>query len=272
MKFKTDIVVVLLSGFVLGSGCQKWKDNRETLTSENHTLAEASFNNVINHLIIAASPGGALLTDSCFTITTSGSGFPKTMTVVFGSNCTDLLGFAIHGSITASLTDSINHENAVMTATPQDLYIKGYKVEGTATVTNRGNNASGHQTYQMKVTDGILTATQAEAGEEFVIHWECDYQYVIIEKNNEAVLLDDLYQITGNASGTNQEGRSYTAEIIEPLKKYADCRWPGSGKTKIAPSDLDERNLNYGECMPSSCCDYEASEEVRWNDPTVRMK
>lgn len=272
MKLRIFSLLLIASLLIAGSGCRKWKNNREPLSSEDHTLAEASFNNILSHLILASSPFGELLADTCFTITSSGSSFPKTITVDFAENCISLLGADIHGRISIELPDSMNHENTVMTASPQNLYINGYKTDGAVTVTNTGINASGNQTYRMAVTSGIITAEQEKIGEEFSITWVCDYQYELIEENNEVISFDDLYRITGNASGVNQEDRSYTAEITEPLNKYVNCRWPGSGITKISPDGLDTRDLNYGACDPSNCCDNEAAEEVKWPDKTVRMK
>ena len=271
MKFKT-ILFISIALLLTVSACKKWKNNRETITSEDHALAEASFNNVLNHLILVASPFGELLVDSCFSITSSGDSFPKTVAVDFIDGCSELLGVSIQGTISVTLTDSLNHKNAVMTATPENLYIKGYKVEGIVTVENTGVNSSGNKTYRMTVSNGIITAEQEKTGEDFSITWQCDYQYELTDINNEIVQLDDRYQITGTASGVNQEERNYAAEIIEPLSKYVDCHWPGSGKIKISPDGLKERDLNYGECEPSNCCDNVATEEAKWTDKTVRMK
>jgi hypothetical protein len=272
MKLRTFSLLLILSLLIIGNGCKKWKNNREPLSSEDHTLAEASFNNVISYLILAASPFGELLADTCFIINTGGNSFPKTITVDFAEGCQSLLGAEILGRISVELTDSLHHENAVMTATPQNLYINSYKVDGVVTLTNTGINSSGNQTYQMKVASGIITAESGKIGEDFSITWECDYQHELIYKVNESILLDDLYRITGTATGVNEEGRSYSAEIIEPLQKYVDCRWPGSGKTTISPDDLDARDLNYGACEPSNCCDNVAEEDVKWSDKTVRMR
>ncbi len=273
MKLRTLFLWVLLCSLLFSSSCKKWRNNREPLTSEDHTLAEASFNEVFRHLLIIASPGGGLLTGSCFSYTGSGSSFPDTVTVNFGSDsCTGLFEFSIYGKATVVFSDSINRVNAVMTATPLNLYIENYKVEGSITISNAGLNASGYQEYNLKVTDGMITAEKEKIGEDYTIAWECNYYFELLDDNGSSLQLDDLHRITGTASGLNEEDRSFAAEIIEPLQKYVDCRWPGSGKTKISPSDLDERDLNYGDCNLSNCCDNVASEDVKWPDKAVRMK
>lgn len=272
MRLSGWLPAILPALVIMGSGCEKWRNNREPLTSEDHTLAEACFNNIFSHVIIAASAGGDLLTGTCFSFA-AGSGFPQTFTVDFGSKgCTDLLGFAIYGKIHVTLSDSIQSSNAVLTAIPEGLYSNRHMIEGTVTITNTGAGSSGNQKFHMTVSDGVITAQEAEAGEDYTVTWECDYHLELLERNNEAILLDDLYRITGAASGINREGRNFTAEITEPLNKFVNCRWPGTGKAKIAPDELKERHLNYGDCIEANCCDNVAKEEVRWVDKTVRMK
>jgi len=273
MKLKTYYITIVVFALI-SSGCQKWRDNRETVTSENHTLAEASFIYILHHVLIGASPEGALLTDSCFSLSWSGGSFPRTLTIDFGdTECSGLFDIPTRGKIMAQLSDSMHHQGAVATVTTDELYINGYEADGEETITNLGLNSSGNQLYQMEVTGGIIVAKPDETSENYTLHWQCDYQFELIDKVNAAFASDDLYRITGSASGVNEENRSYTAEIIEPLHKYTDCRWVGSGKTKVSPDGLRERDLNYGECEAGSfCCDYEAVEEVRWADKKVRMK
>ncbi|HXH18769.1 MAG TPA: hypothetical protein VNJ07_06760 [Chitinophagales bacterium] len=273
MKLKAFPAIIPFILFLI-SGCQKWNDNRETLTSGNHTLAEASFLYILHNALIGASAEGALLADSCFSLSWSDSSFPQTLTIDFGNTeCNGLFDVPTRGKIIVQLSDSLNQPGAVAIVSTSELYIKGYKIEGTDTITNLGLNVSGNPEYRMKVTDGRIIAEPDETYEDYTLVWECDYRFELIDKVNEVFSIDDLYKITGSASGVNEEGRSYTAEIIEPLQKYTDCRWIGSGKTKISPDDLKEKELNYGECdTGSTCCDNIAIEEVRWTDRTVRMK
>nr|AIA13662.1 Unknown Function [uncultured bacterium] len=270
--FSVFLVALLL---ISAMGCKKWRNNRETLTSDDHTLAEASFNSILSHVVMATSPLGELLVDSCFTIQKSGSSFPQTITVDFGSeDCPGLFGDEMKGRLVIVLGDSFNHTGAVAAVSIEDLYSKHYKVNGEFTIENLGVNSSGHPEYHLIVENGIITAEEDEAGEDYTISWNCEYHYELIERNNAQIMFDDLYQITGSASGTNQEGRNFTATISEPLTKYLNCRWPGAGTTTIAPDDLKERDLSYGDaCEPNStCCDNIAMEIVKWPDQTVRMK
>jgi len=271
-KFTSALLAIIF--LFSATGCKKWRDNREPLTSEAHTLAEASFNDIIRYSLLATSPVGQLLTDSCFSISTSGSAFPQTVTVDFGnSGCVSLFGETMQGKIIITLTDSMHHVNAVASITTENLYVSKYLTEGTLAITCRGTNTSGNSEYSAEVLNGVVTSQAAKTGEDYTVSWACNYLFELIEVNNELLMVDDLYRISGSAAGVNREGRAFTAEITTPLKKYFNCRWPGSGITNIAPDDLDARDLDYGDCeLNTNCCDNVAKEIVKWPDQTVRMK
>lgn len=269
----TSILLVLILLFS-AMGCKKWRDNRETLTSEDHTLAEACFNDIFRNVLTAASPLGELLTDSCFTITKSGSTFPQTITIDFGNaGCEGLFGAEMQGRIVIVLSDSLNHTGAIAAVSLENFYSNLYNVQGSLNIENMGLNDEGLPEYHVEVEEGIITAEENKAGEDFSITWVCEYHHSMMMVGNPLFLFDDLYHISGNASGVNQEGRAYTATINGELQKYFNCRWPGSGEATIAPDDLDERALSFGECdANSTCCDNIAFELVKWPDQTVRMK
>lgn len=271
-KITSALLVILL--LFSAMGCKKWRDNRETLTSENHTLAEACFNDVFRNVLTATSPVGELLVDSCFTITKSGSIFPQTVTIDFGNTgCTGLFGEEMQGRIVIVLSDSMHHTGAIAAVSLENFYSNLYNVQGSLNIENIGMNTLGLPEYHMTVEEGIITAVENKAGADFMISWVCSYHHSMAERNNALLPLDDLYHISGNASGVNEENRAFTATIQGELQKYFNCRWPGSGETVIAPDDLKERDLSYGECEPNStCCDNIAHEQVKWPDQTVRMR
>lgn len=264
------VVIMLFSA----AGCKKWRDNRETLTSENHTLAEACFNDVFRNVLIATTPVGELLVDSCFTLTKSGSSFPQTVTIDFGnSGCTGLFGEEMQGRIVIVLNDSLHHTGAVAAVSLEDFYSNLYAVQGVITIENMGTNSAGLPEFHFTVEEGIITSEENKTGEDFTITWVCEYHQSLVERSHAQLAFDDLFHISGNASGVNQEGRAFTAAIKDELQKYLNCRWPGSGEATIAPQDLKERDLSYGECEPgATCCDNIAQEQVKWPDQTVRMK
>ncbi len=269
--FRVTPVLIFSFFLIFGNSCQKWRDNREVFTSENHTLSEAGFNEILRHFFIAVSPEGALLTDSCFNFSKSGDSLLIDLGEV---GCKGLFNFAVHGKLMVVFSDSFHLQGAVAAISLIDFYSRGYRVEGQIALTNLGISADGNPHYELRVDNGFITAEKENTGEEFVISWLCEYTYELVEKNNAVFSFDDLYKITGSASGINEDGRTYTAEIITPLLKYNDCRWVGSGKTKIAANDLRERSLFYGEdcTLESTCCDNVAIEEVKGQDRTVRMK
>lgn len=57
---------------------------------------------------------------------------------------------------------------------------------------------------------------------------------------------DDHLEVSGNGNGVNQNGKKYTAEVIEPIKKRADCAWVSGGKVTVTPDGLHGRNVDFG--------------------------
>ena len=66
---------------------------------------------------------------------------------------------------------------------------------------------------------------------------------------------DDVYSITGNASGKNFKGESYTRTILIPLEWAASCRFIKSGSIESVVGDKTPVLLDYGDGE----CDNEAT-------------
>jgi hypothetical protein len=57
---------------------------------------------------------------------------------------------------------------------------------------------------------------------------------------------DDIYLITGEASGIRPNGSTWTREIINPLRIELACRFIVSGTVEIIPEGRPARILDYG--------------------------
>lgn len=66
--------------------------------------------------------------------------------------------------------------------------------------------------------------------------------------------MDDVYEITGSASGS-KNGNSYTMTIIQPLVRALACNWISSGKMEIQPSGALLRTIDFG----AGTCDDQAT-------------
>lgn len=79
--------------------------------------------------------------------------------------------------------------------------------------------------------------------------------------------LDDVYSLTGNASGVSREGKAYTVVIAAPIVKRASCSWVESGKVEITPEGLAVRTIDYG----SGTCDSQATITISGNTFSFTM-
>ncbi len=273
----------LVAVFALSlTSCKKRRLNRSTYTSEDNSLAEASFDDVF-HVTdeVAQDEGGVNKTHSysfgaCATVTLTpdlpDTTFPKTLTIDFGaSNCTGNDGVNRRGKITAVFTGKYRDQGTVITITTQDYYVNDYKVEGTKTVTNNGKNSANNTNFTIDV-DGKVTTPD---GDE--ITWKSNRNREWIEGESTtwashglSGIFDDVYSITGNGSGINRNDRAFTATITNPLIIQVGCRWIKEGTLELAPEDLEVRTIDFGN--RSEGCNNDATVTVKKRTYNIKMR
>jgi len=279
MRFsRFTLALLVFSAVITFSSCKKSKLNKETTTAEDNALAEDSFDDIFKNINEAAEEenldgtakmGGSqdyTFASACATPTlvppawdttttpaTWNSTFPKTLTIDFGStNCTGNDGKARRGKIIAVFTGRHNVAGTVITTTFNNYHVNDHKIEGTKTVTNNGNNSF------TIVVDGKIIAPN---GEE--VSWESTRTRTWIEGQNTNFwtlnadsttfmffngILDDVYSVTGSASGVNRKGRSFTADITTALR-IEFCGWVPEiteGVVEVQPEDLKKRTVDFG--------------------------
>lgn len=253
-KMKRTGLFVLAGLLTLSvASCKKAKENRDTTTSKDLAIAEGGYGDmrtVADHV----SDGGTL--ESFYgnpTVTVSpawpDTTFPKTITVDFGTGCTDITGKTRKGILTTVITGWFRTPGTVVTTTPTDYSVNDYAIDGIRTVTNDGYNADGNLEYTVTITSGQITYPGGE-----VMTWESTRVREWLEGESTSYLTsgysgvtDDVWSITGTASGVNSKGRNFTANITSPLIVRADCRWITQGSFEINPEGLDTRAIDYGE-------------------------
>ena len=66
---------------------------------------------------------------------------------------------------------------------------------------------------------------------------------------------DDVYSITGTASGTSFDGTQFSSNITNPLIFALNCRWVEKGTIEFIPSDKITRTIDFG----NGDCDNDAT-------------
>jgi hypothetical protein len=191
------------------------------------------------------------LQPSCLHVTTSGTTFPLTITLDFGSGCTASDGHFRKGKIIITYSNRLLKPGAMATAKFEDYYIDSIHIENstTHTITNTGTTDAWQFTIDIHAK---LSKTNGNYSE-----WISHRVITRIERNLTSVL-DDIYKITGSASGKvkrNDVIVAWKAEIINYLIKRFSCHWISAGKVRIVRENLSANSqwagsLDYG---PGNC-------------------
>lgn len=240
------------------------KDN-ETQTASDNMLAQ-TINDDVTTVTAQSEDNGVsgtlgdsaygFLLSPCATISLNTISSPHQLIIDFGStNCKCLDGKYRRGKILVSYAGFYKDSGSSHTIGFDNYHVNDYKVEGSQTVVNNGHNQNGNITFNIDVNSTItdtsgnkLTYTSsrtrewiAGAGTTGLFAW-----------------LDDVYSITGTASGTSFNGTSYTANITKPLIVALNCRWIESGKIDFKPNGSLTRTIDFG----NGDCDNKAAVSV----------
>lgn len=262
-------ISVLFSTVFLAS-CKKNAADAEkskTLAAETNAVAESQYNDVttlvdqaaLNSAVLlgAYGTGGSQspfgpLGSNCVSVSVDTASNPRTITIDFGtSNCLCLDGRLRRGKILATYTGQYRQIGTVVTITLDNYYVNEYKIGGTKKITNQGPNNSGNLVYKVEVT-GEITRPGATGFSTWVStryrEWKNGY-------NTPLNILDDVYAITGDASGVLTDGSTYSLVITQELIRKMNCQWFENGKVELTETGLPKITLDYG----STGCDANAT-------------
>lgn len=175
------------------------------------------------------------------TITPSDTTFPKTMTIDFGTGCTDQNNVTRKGKIIAVFSGKYRTAGTTVSISFDNFYVNDTKIEGTKSITNNGRNAGGNLSFTVKVEKAKIFADGK------TIEWESTRTNEWIAGENTPGISDDVYSIDGGAKGVNREGHTFEADIIENLIKKIGCRWIVDGKLELKPQGKQSRTIDYGD-------------------------
>lgn len=260
-----------LAAFALAAvfaGCQKddvSPDNPDdpttqqdsTASSKENALAESIWADVWAVTDEAARGADGIKSTAsalaCATVTIDTTSSPKTITIDFDSlGCVSNDGRMRQGIIFATFSGRYRSPGTLITATLINYYVDGYAVEGTKSVTNNGYNSNGNLWYTIEVDSARITDTATNAQ----ISWESTrYREWVEDTATWWNPFDDVYLITGVASGVNVYGIPYTVEITTPLRVEIGCPWITEGQLEVRPQGFPIRYVDYG----NGVCDRQAT-------------
>lgn len=264
--FRTLLIMSVVTALSFG-GCKKDKEDTDQRAAIDNAVCENAFNDVFKQVDNGAkqtSQSGAqkiMQLDSIGCATVSITPFdtitwPKTLTIDFGtSNCLCSDNKYRRGKIIANLTGRYRDAGTVITVTLDNYFVNDNQVEGTKTITNMGHvgtyNGGNNLKYSIVVTDGKITTSDGVATWSSTRYRE----WIEGESTTWPNWQDDVYLITGSASGTTINQNTYTILITNALRVALDCKWVESGTLEVTPQGLATRTLDFG----SGNCDNQAT-------------
>lgn len=265
------------------SACKKAEVDTDTQAAEDNAIAEQSFGQVGPTVVsvgikeegvkkksepfIGLSAEGKLF---CATVTvTDASGnpidsantnsFPKKAEIDFGSGCPDIDGRVRKGRIRAEFSNRWSLAGARVTINFDNYYVDDVKFEGVIEMTNNGNYS-----YTTIVDKGKVTSSSPA----YTIEYECSQTTRWLSGySTDSLATDDIYEISGTASGVNRKGHSYTTVIMQSLRKDMSCKWITKGQVELTPEGKATRSINFGD----GACDSKATVTINGNVKEVDL-
>ncbi len=271
--------IIAISGIFCFSSCKK-KDMSEkdsdTSSASDQSLASSAVNDLtsisdeagrnysVSSFKIVEANG--LLAASCAMVTVDTLAAAKTITVNFGTtNCLCNDGRNRRGSIILSFTGKYRDSLTVITVNPVNYFVNDNQVSGTKTITNKGHNAANHLVYEISANMTIVKASGAGT-----VSWSSTRQREWITGEGTLTWSDDIYSITGSASGTSASGNSFSSIITSPLIRNMSlsCRKHFTqGVLEHTPNGKATRIIDYG----NGACDDQATVTINGNTYTITL-
>lgn len=191
--------------------------------------------------------------DDCRTVTVEPLDrvtWPKTITIDFGAEgCTVREGVTKKGKIIV-VQDAPQFGNAWTKAmTFDNYYVNGNKVEGTNTTIF--HIRSGHPVWTSTIHGGQVTTADGIIRTREAVHTRVQTRGIETLRDRS----DDAFQLTGLASGTRMDGKTFSWVINEPLVISNNCRWVRKGIKVISLEGQSEITVDYG----AGACDDKAT-------------
>lgn len=227
------------------TSCEKAQHESDPVVAsiEDDAFAEDLFNNVFDEAGEIAQDDVSLKstsddnTNRVITHVTNGDG-SRDITVVYTNwnNPRTLRNNVLNGTILIHEEGYFYGETYERSVEMQDFFINEVQVKGVKEIVKIAEDS-----YSVKLTDGVLIfADNTTYTREF------DYVFTIAEGSGTPLYIwDDVYEVSGTATGIDREGRAYSFEIITPLVRNMGWRFLIEGVIDITV-DETEAQLDFG--------------------------
>ena len=246
MKKTVKFIGIALIGIALFSTSCKKKEEQEEY---NQVAVDASSSEddemmTRDEEILVGSPCNYDLTQilaPCAVVTETSATFPKTITIDYGTGCTNSNGVTKKGKVIIYMSNPLSTVGAVRQISFDGFYVNATQITGTKNLENTGEHASGNALISV---DADLTFTNSNGtrtrSSDHVREWI---------GQTTCALTDDEFLITGSGSVTrnNETVRPYSITTAIHIKN--SCRYPVAGEIDFGVSNRGcIINYGTGEC------------------------
>lgn len=187
--------------------------------------------------------------------TPAASKFPKTITLDYGTGCTDPEGNFRAGKIVVHITGPYWEKNTVRQSKLVDYRYNDLKISGERKEMNKGKNDKGYYLFEVKNTE-IIGNTNGE----LIVERKLDRSRTYNRGTNLSSNVDDEVWITGS-SLVKKKGKETIQEITTPLYRKVSCQHFMSGIITTFIKKEKVAELNYGDGV----CD----DKAIWSNGTI---
>ena len=185
----------------------------------------------------------------------------KTLTIDFGTtNCLCADGRYRRGKILVRFTTDVNRRTAGAVVTRVDYFINDNQHIATRTFTDIGSGS---------FTVDVTNASIIRANNGGTHSWTANWTFTRTAGFGTPQVSDDVYSVTGSATGINRKNVGYTTTIQSPLIKRADCpKYFVQGTMVITNTNSKVMTLDYG----TGTCDNVATVTVNGHTRTIQLR
>lgn len=175
--------------------------------------------------------------------------YPNTLTIDYGPNgVAGPYGHIRKGKIIIDFTDAIINPGAVRTVRHENFFIDNVQIAGTVILTNQGLNNSDQPEFSRVVSDRILSFPSGENSS-----WNASQILTQLEGSKTLIRIDDVWSISGSATGISREGKNIALNTIESLIFPVACHYFVDGIINLSANN-ELFSIDYGD----GSCDNDA--------------
>ena len=267
-KRLVPLAALMLLTIIFISGCRKMV-HQNIQAASNSSVAISAYNDVFEQLNAAVDSSLDQKTVSTWnlagtvcadvSLSSLGVAFPKTLTIDYGQECIDAEGISRMGKIVAVFSGNFRDENTTINLSFEEFSAGQYSLAGTDSITNNGVDASGNPLFSEVQRNTVVSWGNQN------IRWNADLIRTWVDgyttdfaTDTFAGLNDDVYELTGSASGNDSNTHPFTLETTSPLVLETSCEYITEGMLVISPANFNDGTVDYG----IGECDKQATIEV----------